>query len=57
MVFCELFLKVHCFYAEFTCEFWISGNNREDYCFHCFPQLKHLIKIVIGSSAERVCNS
>ena len=29
----------------------------EAYCLQCFPQFKHVIKIVIGSSAERVCIS
>lgn len=27
------------------------------YCLHCFPQGMQRMKIVIGSSAERVCNS
>ena len=29
----------------------------KNYCFHLFPQTKHVIKDVIPSSALRVCRS
>ena len=33
------------------------SNDSILYCFQCFPQSKQEMKIVDGSSADRVCNS
>lgn len=35
----------------------ILAQDHPHYCLHCFPQGMQRMKIVIGSSAERVCNS